>query len=122
MARIDVSELMNDPDFISPFVIYRRTETINGRGENELTETTVNAVGSIQAATGETAKRLPDGVQLSSFITVFTKTVLEAESAGRYPDQVLWKGKRFNVFQCTPWDNFGAGWFMVDCEMERIKA
>lgn len=122
MARIDVSELMTDPDFISSFVIYRRVQALNGFGENAPTETTVNAVGSIQAATGETAKRLPDGVQLSKFITVYTKTVLEAESVGGYPDQVEYKGRRYNVFQCLPWDAFGEGWYMVDCELERIKA
>jgi len=119
MARIDVSELMTDPDFVMTFTIVRRVPTVNTFGENTLAETTVNAVGSIQAATGETAKRLPDGVQLSNFKTIFTKAVIKADAAGKYVDQIEIKGQRFNVFQVLPWEDFGAGWFMVDCELQR---
>ena len=121
MARIDVSELMVDPDFIMNFTIIRRVPTINNFGENSLVETPVAAVGSIQAATGETAKRLPNGVQLSKFKTVFTKAVIQADSSGKYVDQVEWKGQRYNVFQVTPWEDFGAGWYMVDCELQKAS-
>lgn len=121
MARIDVSELMTDPDFVMTFTIVRRTPTVNNFGENELSETPVSAVGSIQAATGETAKRLPDGVQLSNFKTIFTKAVIKADSAGAYTDQIEIKGQRFNVFQVLPWEDFGAGWFMVDCELQKAS-
>jgi hypothetical protein len=122
MARIDVSELMTDPDFISPFTIFRRSSNVNNFGENEVSEDEeVPTVGSVQAASGEAAKRLPDGVNLSKFITIFTKTELLAERVGGYPDQVLWKEKRYNVFQCVPWDNFGAGWYMADCELEAVS-
>jgi len=121
MARIDVSELMVDPDFIMNFTIIRRVPTINTYGENSLTETPVSAVGSIQAATAETAKRLPDGVQLSKFKTIFTKAVILADSAGNYPDQIEWKSQRYNVFQVTPWEDFGAGWYMVDCELQKAS-
>jgi hypothetical protein len=110
---------MTDPDFVMTFTIVRRVPTVNTFGENTLAETTVNAVGSIQAATGETAKRLPDGVQLSNFKTIFTKAVIKADAAGKYVDQIEIKGQRFNVFQVLPWEDFGAGWFMVDCELQR---
>jgi hypothetical protein len=121
MARIDVSELMLDPDFVMNFTIVRRTSTVNNFGENVLAETTVSAVGSIQAATGETAKRLPDGVQLSKFKTIFTKAVIRADSAGQYQDQIEYKSQRYNVFQVLPWEDFGAGWYMVDVELEKAS-
>jgi len=119
MALIDVSELMFDPDFVDSFTIVRRVPTINNYGENTVADTSVAAYGSVQAADGDTAKRLPDGVQLANFITVFTNAVIIADASGRYVDQVIWNSKTYNVFQVVPWNNFGAGWYMVDCELQR---
>lgn len=118
MARVDVSELMVDPDFVMNFTIIRRTATINEFGENQPVETSEPGIGSIQAPTKETASRLPEGVQLTRFKTVFTKAVFYANAAGKYVDQIEYKGKRYNVAAVTPWEDFGAGWFMVDVELE----
>lgn len=120
MARIDVSDILLDPDFTSSFIIVNRVPTINSYGENTIVETEINTIGSVQAAGKETAKRLPDGVQLSNFITLFTKTEIIADASGKYVDQIKWKGRTYNVFQVLPWDNFGGGWYMVDCELQRV--
>lgn len=120
MALIDVSELMLDPDFISTFSIIRRTPTINNYGENVLSETTIsNVKGSIQAVGKETAERLPEGINLKDFLTVFTKTPVFADKENGYPDIIVWEGLRYQVYQVLPWSNFGAGWYMVDCQLER---
>lgn len=119
MARIDVSELMLDPDFVSNFTIIERTPTVNGFGENVLAESApIPAVGSVQSPGKETLKRLPDGVSITNIKTVYIKRSLKADASGEYSDQVVWQGKRYNVISCLPWDNFGAGWFEVDIEME----
>lgn len=117
MSRINVNELLTDPDFAGPLTIIKRVADVNGSGENILLESTVCTVGVIQPATADTLKRLPDGAQLSKIITVFTKSQLTANVAGRYADQVFYQGKRHNVITCMPWAEFG-GWFMCDCELE----
>lgn len=117
MARLDVSELMTDPDFIHSFTWVKRTAATNNFGENVVEETEEAATGSVQAATGETAERFPEGIALNNFKTIYTK----ARVSALYPDQIIWKGKRFNVRLVTPWEDFGAGWFMVDVEMENKK-
>lgn len=121
MARIDVSELMVDPDFISSFSVARRSSTVNQYGENELTETIINNVsGSVQSAGKETIRRLPEGVKISNVKTIYTKTLLIADANGTgYADQIIFDGLRFNVISCLPWSNFGAGWYEVDVEMQR---
>ena len=119
MARIDVSELMLDPDFVSSFTIIERTPTINNFGENVLEESApIAAVGSVQSPGKETLKRLPDGVSITNIKTVYIKRSLKADATGVYSDQVVWEGKRYNVISCLPWSNFGAGWYEVDIEME----
>lgn len=117
MARLDVSELMNDPDFVHSFLIFRRTSTPNEFGENVLTEEEISAVGSVQPADGKTAERLPEGIVLSNFKTIYTKAIVSAS----YPDQIEWNRRRYNVHTVTPWEEFGEGWFMVDVEMENKK-
>jgi hypothetical protein len=121
MARIDVSELMNDPDFVNNFTVVRRVPTINTYGENTLAETQVAAVGSIQSPGKEVANRLPDGVKLSSVKTIYTKTVLNADKASGYVDQIIWEGLRYNVVTVLPWGNFGSGWYECDVELEKAS-
>lgn len=120
MALLDVSELMTDSDFVDPFTIVRRTGyDENTYGETVFTEVLVSAVGSVQATSGDTAKRLPDGVQLNGVRSIFTKAVINANTAGNYIDQIIWKNNRYNVIFVLPWENFGAGWFEVVVEIER---
>lgn len=118
MARLDVSELLLDPDFVDPFTIVRRVPTINGYGENVLAESTLDAVGSIQAPGKEAALRLPDGVLIASAKTIYTKTEIYSDKVSGYADQILYQGQRYNVLTVLPWGNFGSGWFEVDVELE----
>lgn len=119
MALIDVTELMVDPDFVNSFSIIRRVDTINSKGENILNETTVNnIIGSIQGAGKDTIRRLPEDVQVSRVKTVYTKTLLQTDAAGKYADLIVIDSYRYAVINVTPWNNFGAGWYECDCVME----
>lgn len=111
MAKLDVSFLMNDPDFVDPVSIVRRTTTINDYGENQLGETTITAIASVQAADGETLASLPEAARLTDVRNIFTKTELIQDENGKYSDVIIWQGKRYILMHVRPWDNFGAGWF-----------
>lgn len=121
MALIDVSDLLNDPDFVNFFTIVRRTATVNDSGENILTESRLGAIGSIQAGNGDTLKRLPEAARKENAITVYTKTELRADNCGGYSDILIWKNQRFQVLTISPWGNYGAGWFMCDAIMEKAS-
>lgn len=119
MAQIDVSPLMTDPDFVGPFTLIRRATLVNNYGENVLTETLINnVIGSVQSANADTFLRLPEAARSQNFITIYTKVQMRTDESGSYADAVIWKGRRYTVKKVTPWDNFGAGWYMADCEME----
>lgn len=119
MALIDVSELMSDPDFIDDFQIVRRSATVNNYGENEITENTINANGSIQSGNGDTLKRLPDGVQLSDVVTIYSNFPIYAERKDNYADIVIICGERYQVVLVTPWRNWGTGYNRIDAVMEK---
>lgn len=118
MALIDVSSLMNDPDFVNKFTIIRRSSRVNTFGENELYDTYVSAIGSIQAGNGDTLLRLPEAARKQNAMTIYTKTELRSDECGGYSDIILWKNQRFQVLVISPWSNFGEGWYMCDCIME----
>jgi hypothetical protein len=122
MALIDVSDLLNDPDFVNEFTVVRRTSTVNDFGENIIGDTNICAIGSIQAGNGDTLRRLPEAARKENAITVYTKTELKADNnSNGYSDIIVWKNQRFQVLVISPWGNYGAGWYQCDCIMEKAS-
>lgn len=121
MAQLDVSEVLTDPMFLDPFIIIRRTSTVTDFGRNDITEEQINAIGSVQAADGDTLAMLPEAARLSDVRNIFTRTVLIADVAGGYPDLILWKGNRYQTLKVTPWGNYGSGWYKCTCVDEKAS-
>lgn len=116
MANIDVSFLCFDPDFANAIQVKRRVSSVNAYGENQLTTTTVDAVGSVQPADGETMQRLPEAMRSDSVISVYTMTRLYPDGVGaNYTDIVVWNGDDYQVIKCEPFGNYGAGYYKADC-------
>lgn len=123
MANIDVSELLLDPDFVSPVTLIRRSANVNGHGENELTETVIpNVLMSVQGAKEESLARMPEGARLTDIITVFYRGQLTTEAENGYGDVIVWGGKRYQV-KVVPQNfmNFGHGHTVADCLLEPVS-
>ena len=121
MARIDVSFLLKDPDFVNSISIVRRTTTVNDFGENELTEETISAIASVQAADGKTLLSLPETARLEDYKNIYTKTKLIADETGKYSDIIIWEGNRYQLIKIYPWGNFGQGWYKGLCKIEKVS-
>lgn len=122
MALIDVSDLLRDPDFTNVVTLIRRTSTINGHGEHEMTESPCNIVASVQGINTEDLVRLPEGARLQDLITVYYRGELQAESKGGYADIIVWQGHRYQVVTVDEsFMNFGAGFTRALCKMEEVN-
>lgn len=123
MALIDVSELLNDPDFIDELSIIRRDVSVNDYGEGVITKSLLSGIyGSIQGATKDDIARLPEGVQLSRMKVVYTKTELKVGGPdGEYSDLIVINNKEYTIENVTPWGNFGSGWYMCDCVALKVS-
>ncbi len=119
MANVDVTPLMYDPDFVDPIVVIRRQTTVNDFGENVTTECTYNFIGSVQPASGKALSRLPDGLQVADVTSFWIKGPITVSGAGKYPDILVFRGKRFQVRQVNDWTNFGVGWSEGLCVAEK---
>ena len=122
MALIDVSDLLRDPDFTNVVTLIRRSVSINGFGENVMSETSCPIVASVQGLNAEDIVKLPEGARLSDVITVFYRGDLQPESKGGYSDIIVWQGRRYQVKTIDEnFINFGAGFTRAICVMEEVS-
>lgn len=120
MARIDVSELMSDPDFVDPIQVIQRTPTVNSLGENTFTETVRTTVGSVQPASYKTVQKLPEAMRVADVSSFWVKgDMISAGVAGRYASILVFRGRRYQVQTVADWSNFGEGYTEGTCVAEK---
>lgn len=118
MALVDVTELLTDPDFVDEIKLISRTATVNSRGENILSETTINSVGSVQPIGAKTLMRLPEALRVENISTFWFKGEITATAPGKYASILVFRGKRYQVQTVFDWSNWGAGWCEGTCVAE----
>ena len=122
MALIDVSDALEDPDYVDEFT-YIRTEVVTaptGRGITK-SQQTFTGIGSIQAHTGQELHRMGDAEFNSGMIKVITKELLTAGSDDYTADVVLWKGAGYTVTNIEDWSNYGEGYVRATCELRPLR-
>lgn len=118
MAQIDVSDLMTDPDFVDPVQLISRTTQVNSRGENVLTETAQNTVGSVQPASYRTVQKLPEAMRVANVYSFWVKGTIVASEPGKYASVLVFRGVRYQVQTVADWSNFGRGYTEGTCIAE----
>lgn len=116
MATLDVSWVLGDANFASPFTLITRAETINAFGESVLEEKSETAVGVVQAATADVMNTLPQGAHPTDYIQVW-------HTKGLRPDEhvILWRGRRYRVDSVQEWLNYGEGYVSALCKLEDVN-
>jgi hypothetical protein len=70
---LDLSELVNDPDFCRSFSRIRRTQSLANEGQASTTPgTPVDLIGYIEPASQADLKLLPEGTRLVDMVGIFT--------------------------------------------------
>lgn len=118
MGRIDVSELLHDPDFIDQISLVTRVPSINNLGENILNESTIVSVGSVQPASGRAVQRLPEALRVANVTSFWFQGTIAVNEPGKYTDVLVFKGRRYQVQMVFDWTNWGAGWCEGTCVAE----
>jgi len=118
MAQVDVSELLHDPDFVDAMAVVTRFPSVDLRGQLSLREETVNAVGSVQPASGKTIQRLPEEFRVANVSSFWFQGNIIATAPGKYSSIIVFKGRRYTVQTVFDWTNWGAGWCEGTCVAE----
>lgn len=118
MANVDVTSLMSDPDFVDAICVITRVPKVNSQGENKITETPLNTVGSVQPASGKALQRIPEALRLENMASFWFKGEIVASDPGKYPSILVFKGRRYQVKNVFDWSNFGRGYTEGLCVAE----
>jgi len=110
MAQIDVSEVLQDPDFLDMFNFVRLVETVGPDGRATFSGTTLSAYGVIQPASGRTMELTPEATRTSEMLEIWTQAGLQEASDDLAADIVLWQGKEFVPVRNDDFDNWGQGY------------
>lgn len=119
MANIGVTELMTDPDFTDKIVVISRCARVDSLGENQVVETPLKTVGSVQPASGRTLQRIPEALRLENMSSFWFKGEIVASDNPAYPSILVFKGKRYQVKNVFDWSNFGQGYTEGLCVAEK---
>jgi len=122
MADLDVSEILDDPDFRDDGLICKRmTQTVSASGiaSNDPTETEFSAV--VISASGDRLNRLAEGSRTSGSITLYTRFNLIPGSDAEDADVVAWRGRDYTVSSVKDWGHFGRGFISADCDLIQLR-
>jgi len=111
MANIDVSFLMNDPDFADPVQLVRRASATNEYGEHIVTDVApLQVMMVIQTGTADDFALLPEGSRLRATHVAYYQGELFTESPNGYADVIIWQGEHYQVLGILEnFTNYGQG-------------
>lgn len=107
---INVSDIVNDPDFAQSFVVQRSTITfVSGGLSNVIVN--VQMWGVIEPKDKELLT-LPEGDRVTGFVTFYTQlpmymTNIEGSDDGHLSDIAVWHGQQFRIVKDSIWSDFG---------------
>lgn len=118
-SLVDVSELMNDPDFVQPLTLIHRVPCVDNFGENTLKETPIETFGCVEPISGKTLQRIPEAFRVANVQSFWLRERIVTDSRSKYPDVIIKNGVRFAVQVVFDWSDWGGGWSEGTCVQER---
>lgn len=124
MPDLDLTELMNDPDFCETFIVVRRKTKVNDHGRSDNTPERITVVGSVTPTADNSLTRDMAMQMQAKSVKVITRFALRGPSkdksaAGtelRYmPDVIVWQGDSYEPVDIRDYSRFGAGFIEADC-------
>ena len=125
MADLDVTDLMDDPDLVSCFKVTRGAETVDGHGRTKITPATPipqEVWGVVLPISARTMNMMPDAINVSGAIEIWSKYRLEGPSQTTQADTVLWQGNTYLVANVQSLTNFGRGFVHAVCQLKDLLA
>lgn len=126
MARLDVSELMGDPDFADPAKLYRYLADVDPSTGRTVTGTECCPEDILVIACSVspvTAQRLSQGTATTGYRAFHTASRPSAgdRADGTEADVVEWNGNRWQVVEVNDWSTFGRGFVEAICTLVKLR-
>jgi hypothetical protein len=122
VARLEVSDVLSDPDFVSRGIVCHRMTNIthdNGRTQSTTVNHTFNGV--VTTNSGDNMDRKADGTLIKGAINIHTRFALSEGNAEQQADEITWKGRRYIVVQVLDNLHYGRGFIKAICELKPLS-
>lgn len=108
---IDVSEVINDPDFMQSFTVYRKSGDFASGGYVE-TETVITMQGIILPLTTKDILQLPEGDRITENKAFYSTAPLyvtrnNADGTSGTSDEIVHGGVRYRLYQVKNYQDYG---------------
>ncbi|WP_281659644.1 hypothetical protein [Microvirgula aerodenitrificans] len=122
MARLDVSDVLLDPDFMDRDLICQRSvQTVGDNGWAEVTTTETTFAGVVTSDSGDILERIASGERIKGSITIHTRFGLSDGAAGTTADVVVWQGRKYTVSNVNDYRHFGRGFVCATCDLMSLS-
>lgn len=118
---LDVSDVLDDPDFLDTTLRLKPTAiTVGNDGLAEGTAGWIAFAGVVIPDGGTDLIQLGEGDEVQGDITIYTRQPLTTGDADRGADTVFWDGAPYVVINAQPW-RYGSGYFRAVCKLATLN-
>lgn len=118
MPRLDVSEILLDPDFVTLGLICKRNAIVVGVDGMAVQQQTIKTfAGVVTNDRGDMLRRLIEGERIEGSINIHTRFVLRAGTPGYSADIVTWLGNDYTVTSIADYSTWGRGFVAANCTL-----
>lgn len=121
MARLDVSDVLLDPDFMDMLVCHRNAVVVGSNGRNQTQSTATPFYGVVTTNSGFNMDRREDGTLIKGVINIHTQFALLSGDNGHIADEIEWQSKRYIVSQVLDNQHYGVGFVKAICELKPLS-
>jgi hypothetical protein len=119
---LDVSEVLDDPDFSDDSLIcLRNPQTVGADGRAVTTQVSIAFAGVVTAASGADLVRGPDGEYVRSSICIVTRFALIDGKRGFSADTVQWNGGVYTVVHADDYSRYGDGFTQAIADLKPLS-
>jgi galactose-6-phosphate isomerase len=111
MPDLDVTEIIEDPDFATTFSVTTAVETVNSHGlAVQAPVSTIDGVIGVVYPANDMLQRTVDGSRLNSSICIVTKYFLnDGRNSPNTADLINWNGRDYTIRSVSDYSQYGQG-------------
>ena len=113
MPLLDVSDVLDDPDFSTQITVTSTAVTGMERGRETKTTTTATLRAVVQPTRSQDLQRLPDLALGTGAITIWARYPFASDTATTKADKVVWRGDTYTVMTVDDWGEYGTGYYQA---------
>jgi hypothetical protein len=123
MPTLDVSDVLDDPDFADDSLIcLRNSQTMGSDGRVVSTPPVlIPFSGVVTAMGGQELLRKPDGEYNRATISVITRFTLYTGKPALSADVIQWGGNTYTVVQIDDYSRYGSGFVQATAELRELS-